>query len=203
MLGTEKLCTIVQQHFAKAFGRSESNLQLLPTTQLDTEKVGPVRLSSSPTISMFLSIAYFHVSHSSQQQQQQQQQSQEQQPTFSDQLTLSFFTSQTSRQSQQTQQQQNEVPLVVRLGVLTIFPVIEAMRSIKDVNYVKLCQQIMNTMLQMLSSLPAMSLRNEPADCLDAYQRFIFEMIRERNFQIETADDYKVSDFKNERVNEI
>ena len=86
-------------------------------------------------------------------------------------------------------------PLVVRLGILTIFPVLEALRSVKDIDYAKLCHQIMNTLLEMLMSLPPLSLQQEPVECLDAYQKFIYQMIAEKNFQIQTQEDRRVFSF--------
>ncbi|PRP73813.1 putative E3 ubiquitin-protein ligase MYCBP2-like, partial [Planoprotostelium fungivorum] len=69
------------------------------------------------------------------------------------------------------------VPVVVRLGVLTLFPLIQSLSGIKEANYGRLCSQVLNILTNVLGTLPPLALHDEPADCLDAFQDFILSLI--------------------------
>ncbi len=44
----------------------------------------------------------------------------------------------------------------------------------------------------ILASLPPLALQKEPDDCLNAYQEFILQMIKEANFVIDTEEKLQV-----------
>jgi hypothetical protein len=78
------------------------------------------------------------------------------------------------------------VPVIVRLGVLTLFPLIESLSQIKDANYQKLCAKTLQVVIDVLSSIPTLALHDEPTDCLDAFKDFIYNLVASYNFQIDT-----------------
>lgn len=80
------------------------------------------------------------------------------------------------------------VPVVVRLGVLTLFPLIESLSAIKDVNYSKLCKQVLDILQQVMATLPPLALHNEPDDCLNAFQDFIYSLIKNNDFLIDSDE---------------
>eukprot|EP01114_Cavostelium_apophysatum_P001689 TRINITY_DN1146_c0_g1_i2.p1 TRINITY_DN1146_c0_g1~~TRINITY_DN1146_c0_g1_i2.p1 ORF type:complete len:4271 (-),score=1642.72 TRINITY_DN1146_c0_g1_i2:54-12866(-) len=83
---------------------------------------------------------------------------------------------------------QSNVPVVVRLGVLTLFPLIESLSNVKDSNYSKLCRQILEILSSVLSTLPPLALHQEPSDCLDAYQNFIHSLVKGNDFVIDSEE---------------
>eukprot|EP01117_Protostelium_nocturnum_P005083 TRINITY_DN1838_c1_g1_i6.p1 TRINITY_DN1838_c1_g1~~TRINITY_DN1838_c1_g1_i6.p1 ORF type:complete len:4362 (-),score=1676.63 TRINITY_DN1838_c1_g1_i6:38-13123(-) len=80
------------------------------------------------------------------------------------------------------------VPVVVRLGVLTLFPLIQSLSGIKDANYPKLCSQVLGILLNVLATLPPLALHEEPADCLDAFEDFILSLLKEDNYTIKNQE---------------
>jgi len=80
------------------------------------------------------------------------------------------------------------VPVVVRLGVLTMFPIIQSLAGIKDANYGRLCSQVLNILSNVLSTLPPLALHDEPADCLDAFEDFILSLIKESDHNVDTPE---------------
>jgi len=71
----------------------------------------------------------------------------------------------------------NSVPVVVRLGVLTMFPLIESLSGVKEANYQRLCSQTLSVVIKVMNTVGPLTLRTEPADCLDAYKDFISKQI--------------------------
>lgn len=85
-----------------------------------------------------------------------------------------------------------DVPVVVRLGVLSMFPVIEALRGVQGVNFDQLCSKTLGILLSVLSTLPPFALYSEPKDCMDAFQEFILERIKAHSFIIDSASKAQV-----------
>jgi len=83
------------------------------------------------------------------------------------------------------EEEASSMSVVVRLSVLTMFPLIESLNNIKDSNYEKLCEQILKMLIKVIEGLPTLSLHKEPSDCIDSYQNFVFDMIERKNFAIE------------------
>lgn len=81
-----------------------------------------------------------------------------------------------------------DVPVVVRLGVLTLFPLIESLANIKDANYQRLCNRTLDIVIKVLTSVPALALRDEPADVLDAFRDFIFGLVKSHNFILDSPE---------------
>eukprot|EP01098_Paradermamoeba_levis_P004559 TRINITY_DN1953_c0_g1_i4.p1 TRINITY_DN1953_c0_g1~~TRINITY_DN1953_c0_g1_i4.p1 ORF type:complete len:358 (-),score=88.26 TRINITY_DN1953_c0_g1_i4:280-1353(-) len=83
-----------------------------------------------------------------------------------------------------------DVPVVMRLGILTIFPLIEALGSLKEFgpSYGSLCKRVLDILLNVLATLPPLALHEEPADCLDAFTDFILSLIKKNNFVIDSEE---------------
>jgi hypothetical protein len=58
----------------------------------------------------------------------------------------------------------------------------------KDVQYQKLCGQILDILLGVLSSLPPLALHEEPEDCLNAFEDFIVSLIKQSNYLIDSPE---------------
>lgn len=86
-----------------------------------------------------------------------------------------------------------EVPVVVRLGVLSMFPVIEALRGVQGVNFEQLCSKTLGILLGVLSTLPPFALYTEPKDCMDAFQDFVLERIKAHAYIIDSASKAQVT----------
>jgi hypothetical protein len=76
------------------------------------------------------------------------------------------------------------VPVVVRLGVLTMFPMIEALSAVAGPHFETLCDSTMNILQQVLSTLKPCALASEPQDCLLAFHNFVLGRIRAANFDL-------------------
>ncbi len=81
------------------------------------------------------------------------------------------------------------VPVVVRLGVLTLFPLLESLSRVPGVQYQQLCKQTLDMIISVISALPPLALRDEPQDCLDAFNEFIHRLIRDYEYRVDA--DYK------------
>eukprot|EP01097_Dermamoeba_algensis_P008810 TRINITY_DN6014_c0_g1_i1.p1 TRINITY_DN6014_c0_g1~~TRINITY_DN6014_c0_g1_i1.p1 ORF type:complete len:244 (-),score=39.16 TRINITY_DN6014_c0_g1_i1:858-1589(-) len=99
-----------------------------------------------------------------------------------------------STKTERREEETVEVPVVVRLGVLTLFPLVEALSSLKDFepSYQILCQKILSVLLNVLSTLPPLALHREPSDCLDAFADFCFNSIKKNNYCIDSPDKTQV-----------
>jgi hypothetical protein len=82
----------------------------------------------------------------------------------------------------------SDVPVVVRLGVLTLFPLIESLANIKDANYQRLCNRTLDIIIKVLTSVPALALRDEPSDVLDAFRDFVLGLIQSQNYVVDTPE---------------
>eukprot|EP00029_Vermamoeba_vermiformis_P008050 TRINITY_DN365_c0_g1_i7.p1 TRINITY_DN365_c0_g1~~TRINITY_DN365_c0_g1_i7.p1 ORF type:complete len:4455 (+),score=2004.27 TRINITY_DN365_c0_g1_i7:138-13502(+) len=82
-----------------------------------------------------------------------------------------------------------QVPVVVRLGVLTLFPLLESLSRVPGVQYQQLCKQTLDMIIGVISALPPLALREEPQDCLDAFNEFIHRLIRDYEYRVDA--DYK------------
>lgn len=82
-----------------------------------------------------------------------------------------------------------QVPVVVRLGVLTLFPLLESLSRVPGVQYQQLCKQTLDMIIGVISALPPLALRDEPQDCLDAFNEFIHRLIRDYEYRVDA--DYK------------
>lgn len=82
-----------------------------------------------------------------------------------------------------------QVPVVVRLGVLTLFPLLESLSRVPGVQYQQLCKQTLDMIIGVISALPPLALRDEPQDCLDAFNEFIHRLIRDYEYRLDA--DYK------------
>ena len=80
------------------------------------------------------------------------------------------------------------VPVTVRLGILTLFPLLESLRSVKEIKYDKLCRQILSLLDEMMRSLPPLALQKEPSDCIKAFQTFIYNLIKDNEFKINSEE---------------
>lgn len=79
------------------------------------------------------------------------------------------------------------MPAILRLGVLTMFPLIEALATIPGANYDKLCAQTLDIVIKTIATLPPLALAKEPGDCLEAFKDFISRQIETNNFGIESS----------------
>ena len=86
----------------------------------------------------------------------------------------------------------SDVPVVVRLGVLSLFPLIEALRSVPGVHFDQLCTRTLGILLGVMASLPPFALHDEPADCVDAFQDFILSRIASHGYLLNSADEVQV-----------
>jgi len=82
---------------------------------------------------------------------------------------------------------ESSVPAIVRLGVLTMFPLIEALSTIPGANYDKLCAQTLDIVIKTIGTLPPLALSREPSDVLDAFKTFISRQIESNDYSVETA----------------
>jgi len=78
-----------------------------------------------------------------------------------------------------------QVPVVVRLGVLTLFPLLESLSRVPGVQYEQLCKQTLEMIINVISALPPLALRDEPQDCLDAFNDFIHRLIRDYEYRLD------------------
>jgi len=81
----------------------------------------------------------------------------------------------------------DNVPVIVRLGILSLFPIIESLSGLESSRYQTLCSKIFDSLINVLSALPALSMKNEPSECVDAYQDFICNLIKENDFNIDSS----------------
>ena len=80
-----------------------------------------------------------------------------------------------------TKKSQNEIPVVIRLSVLTIFPLIESLgNTISSTEHEKLCYSILDILLNIIKELPELALFNESSDCIDAFKNWIVSMLQEK-----------------------
>jgi len=80
------------------------------------------------------------------------------------------------------------VPVVVRLSILTMFPLIEALSKLKDFDYFQLCSETLKIITEVINSIPPLSLRREPSDCLDAFTTFILKLVTKFEYKMETQE---------------
>lgn len=80
---------------------------------------------------------------------------------------------------------------VVRLGILTLFPLIESFSSLEGVKYKELCGKTLDILISVLSTIPPMSMRKEPADCVDAFDNFVYSLLENNNFSIAMSEGEK------------
>eukprot|EP01127_Copromyxa_protea_P022793 TRINITY_DN8359_c0_g1_i1.p1 TRINITY_DN8359_c0_g1~~TRINITY_DN8359_c0_g1_i1.p1 ORF type:complete len:237 (-),score=33.93 TRINITY_DN8359_c0_g1_i1:151-861(-) len=80
----------------------------------------------------------------------------------------------------------SNIPVVVRLSVLTLFPIVESLSSIPDANYQKLCSQILDVVINIIQSVGTLALRQEPADCLDAFKLFVSKLLDSYEYKIDS-----------------
>lgn len=85
-----------------------------------------------------------------------------------------------------TSDQVDNVPVIVRLGILSLFPIIESLSGLESSRYQTLCSRIFDSLISVLSNLPALSMKNEPPECIDAFQDFISNLIKENDFKIDS-----------------
>ncbi len=76
------------------------------------------------------------------------------------------------------------VSFVVRMGVLSLFPLIEAVSAIPGPHYERVCDSTIATLLQVLESLRPCALAHEPLDCLQSFHDFVLGLIRRSHFAI-------------------
>ena len=74
----------------------------------------------------------------------------------------------------------DKVPTVVRMGVLTMFPLIESLGELKGSNYEKLCSSILNMLQNVLAELKPLALFDEPSDCINTFYDWVITMIQNR-----------------------
>lgn len=69
------------------------------------------------------------------------------------------------------------IPFSVRVGVLSLFPLIESVAAMPGPQHEKLCDAIIGIFLQVLSSQKPASLVREPSDCLQAFHDFALNLL--------------------------
>lgn len=80
----------------------------------------------------------------------------------------------------------SSVPFVLRVGVLSLFPLIESLSSVSAQQYEALCDSTMSILLNTLQSLKPCSLASEPMDCLQSFHDFILSVLSRNNFSLES-----------------
>lgn len=80
------------------------------------------------------------------------------------------------------------VPVIVRLGVLSLFPILEALKGLEGVDYKRLTSTLLKILREVVSSLEPFALVSEPADALDAFQDLVQSLIREHHYQLSNRE---------------
>ncbi len=78
----------------------------------------------------------------------------------------------------------SSVPFVVRMSVLSLFPLIEAISAIQGPHYERVCDSTISILLQVLEAQQPCALASEPLDCLQSFHDFALGLIQRSQFAI-------------------